>query len=106
VIKSAPTDKLAAAKTAAKLASLSKADTDLFAALATGEGDHRSIGRWSAGGVSSSALAMCLASGALPLGIDAVGAGEVKAVADKIWKSKLSIASLGDVSKVPKLSAL
>ena len=41
-----------------------------------------------------------------PLSIDAVSDKDVSAVHGKLWKSGLSIASLGDVSKVPKLSNL
>jgi len=78
VIKSTGKD-FAAAKKAAQVAALIKLDGALF------EG---------------------LADGSATVAVDGVSESDVKALHAKIWKGGLSIASLGDVSKVPKLSSL
>jgi hypothetical protein len=78
VLKSTGKD-FASAKKAAQVAALIKLDGALF------EG---------------------LADGSATVAVDRVSEAEVKALHAKIWKGGLSIASLGDVSKVPKLSSL
>ena len=45
-------------------------------------------------------------TGSFPAAIDAVTEGDVSGVHAKVWKSGVSIASLGDLSKVPKWSAI
>ena len=47
-----------------------------------------------------------LADGSATVAIDGVSEADVKSVHGKVWKGGLSIASLGDVSKVPKISSL
>ncbi len=69
----------AAAKKAAQVGALSKLDGALF------EG---------------------LVDGTATAGVDGVSESDVKSVHAKVWKGGLSIASLGNVSKVPRLSSL
>lgn len=72
---------VAGAKKAAKVAALQGVDAALFEALATG-------------------------TAAAPAAVDAVSEADVKGLHAKLWKGGLSIASLGDVAKVPKLASL
>lgn len=81
VLKGTGKDAGGAAKKAAKVAALASVDAALFEALAAG-------------------------TVAAPAAVDAVSEADVKAVHAKLWKGGLSIASLGDVSKVPKLASL
>lgn len=81
VLKSTGAMNAAAAKKAAKVAALASTDGALFEALVTG-------------------------TAAAPAAVDGVAEADVKALHAKLWKGGLSIASLGDVAKVPKLAAL
>jgi hypothetical protein len=72
---------VAAAKKAAKVLALASVDGALFEALVTG-------------------------TAAAPAAVDGVSEADVKGLHAKLWKGGLSIASLGDVAKVPKLASL